>query len=131
MREAEWANVTVTKSATRHKLVTQIRPGGDFGLHRRKNRQSTPIQSFRRDFATRWRLCNRSVMRNPFRLPALALACAVFLAALLPPAPLKAQDDELSRLYPPAYVAVIQQAIRSFLSRDFDTSLKKLDEADR
>jgi tetratricopeptide (TPR) repeat protein len=69
-------------------------------------------------------------MRNPARLAATAFTCATLLAGLLNPRAL-AQSDELNRLYPPAYVQVLEQAIRTFMARDFEGALKKVAEADR
>lgn len=41
------------------------------------------------------------------------------------------EEDELSRLYPPAYVEVMRSAIRAFLARDFPGAVKKLQQADK
>ncbi len=45
--------------------------------------------------------------------------------------PVAAQTDELSKLYPPAYVEVLRGAIQSFTARDLETASKQLDQADK
>ena len=62
-----------------------------------------------------WRLCH-----------SLVLFAVVLLAA-----PPSRGQEELEKLYPPAYVSVLNEAIRAFNSRDYDTALTKLAAADK
>lgn len=66
-----------------------------------------------------------------FRLPRLVfcLWAALLVGAIVPPA--LAQTDELSKLYPPAYVQVLRRAIQSFSERDFAAANQQLDEAEK
>ncbi|MHA3772002.1 tetratricopeptide repeat protein [Verrucomicrobiota bacterium sgz303538] len=66
-------------------------------------------------------LLSRSIFR---RWILLALAMCLPLGAI-------AQTDELSKLYPPAYVEIMEKAIRSFLARDYDGAVRLLDQADQ
>ena len=66
-----------------------------------------------------------------FRLPRLVLClwAALTVGAIAPYA--LAETNELSKLYPPAYVQVLRGAIQSFTDRDFEAATRQLDEADK
>lgn len=59
----------------------------------------------------------------------LCLWATLTVAAVTPSA--LAQTDELTKLYPPAYVTVLRGAIQSFTDRDFEAATRQLNEADK
>ncbi|RYD82673.1 MAG: hypothetical protein EOP84_09060 [Verrucomicrobiaceae bacterium] len=60
-----------------------------------------------------------------FRLWILLFFCGAIVTSAV------AQTDELTKLYPPAYVEVLRRAIQSFTARDMEGALKHLSDADK